>query len=151
MKSLPIEQLTIELIDRGILSAPAEWTQLTGGRSNRVWHLRTNNDLDLCVKLYPKHPWQNPLFPNDPIREHACLKALAPHGISPKPVAFIEASVGPCLIYEHISGTILDDQVTLIAQCLAQLHQLPALDGFCLLYTSPSPRDAHESRMPSSA
>ncbi len=129
MKSLPTEQLTIELIDRGILSAPAEWTQLTGGRSNRVWHLRTNNDLDLCVKLYPKHPWQNPLFPNDPIREHACLKALAPHGISPKPVAFIETSVGPCLIYEHISGTILDDQVTLIAQCLAQLHQLPALAG----------------------
>ena len=25
------------------------------------------------------------------------------------------------------------------------------LDAFCLLYTSPSPRDAHESRMPSSA
>ena len=25
------------------------------------------------------------------------------------------------------------------------------LPGFCLLYTSPSPRDAHESRMPSSA
>ena len=26
-----------------------------------------------------------------------------------------------------------------------------ALDSNCLLYTSPSPRDAHESRMPSSA
>ena len=25
------------------------------------------------------------------------------------------------------------------------------VSGFCLLYTSPSPRDAHESRMPSSA
>ena len=25
------------------------------------------------------------------------------------------------------------------------------VDGRCLLYTSPSPRDAHESRMPSSA
>ena len=25
------------------------------------------------------------------------------------------------------------------------------LDKYCLLYTSPSPRDAHESRMPSSA
>ena len=25
------------------------------------------------------------------------------------------------------------------------------LVGICLLYTSPSPRDAHESRMPSSA
>ena len=28
---------------------------------------------------------------------------------------------------------------------------LVALDKSCLLYTSPSPRDAHESRMPSSA
>ena len=28
---------------------------------------------------------------------------------------------------------------------------LPKLSGLCLLYTSPSPRDAHESRMPSSA
>ena len=27
----------------------------------------------------------------------------------------------------------------------------PELFKFCLLYTSPSPRDAHESRMPSSA
>ena len=26
-----------------------------------------------------------------------------------------------------------------------------ATSSFCLLYTSPSPRDAHESRMPSSA
>ena len=29
--------------------------------------------------------------------------------------------------------------------------QRGALDEVCLLYTSPSPRDAHESRMPSSA
>ena len=29
--------------------------------------------------------------------------------------------------------------------------QLIFLDEICLLYTSPSPRDAHESRMPSSA
>ena len=32
---------------------------------------------------------------------------------------------------------------------LATIRQ--ALDDLCLLYTSPSPRDAHESRMPSSA
>ena len=126
---MPTVYLSNKFMDSGILKAPGEWTQLTGGRSNRVWHLRTNNDLDLCVKLYPKNPWQNPLFPNDPRYEHSCLKALAPHGISPKPIGFIETSVGPCLIYEHISGTILDDQVTLIAQCLAQLHQLPTLDG----------------------
>ena len=29
-------------------------------------------------------------------------------------------------------------------------HTVPAFND-CLLYTSPSPRDAHESRMPSSA
>ena len=42
---------------------------------------------------------------------------------------------------------------------LVKLHEVKALiiglplnmDGSCLLYTSPSPRDAHESRMPSSA
>ena len=28
---------------------------------------------------------------------------------------------------------------------------IPFIDIACLLYTSPSPRDAHESRMPSSA
>ena len=34
----------------------------------------------------------------------------------------------------------------------AELGQLPSgLDGDCLLYTSPSPRDATLSRMPSSA
>ena len=30
-------------------------------------------------------------------------------------------------------------------------HQTKAYVCTCLLYTSPSPRDAHESRMPSSA
>ena len=30
-------------------------------------------------------------------------------------------------------------------------HKSPLKGNNCLLYTSPSPRDAHESRMPSSA
>ena len=30
-------------------------------------------------------------------------------------------------------------------------HSIPLLIYYCLLYTSPSPRDAHETRMPSSA
>ena len=35
---------------------------------------------------------------------------------------------------------------------LAQENQFETGEGYiCLLYTSPSPRDAHESRMPSSA
>ena len=38
------------------------------------------------------------------------------------------------------------------AQALLQLNRAMSADlNGCLLYTSPSPRDAHESRMPSSA
>ena len=33
----------------------------------------------------------------------------------------------------------------------ARRHNIPRWYTDCLLYTSPSPRDAHESRMPSSA
>ena len=33
----------------------------------------------------------------------------------------------------------------------SDLHLATALNQFCLLYTSPSPRDVEESRMPSSA
>ena len=31
------------------------------------------------------------------------------------------------------------------------INGISGIDNICLLYTSPSPRDAHESRMPSSA
>ena len=34
---------------------------------------------------------------------------------------------------------------------LSYIKVTPWMDMSCLLYTSPSPRDAHESRMPSSA
>ena len=38
-----------------------------------------------------------------------------------------------------------------IEDAQAMLNQDPNGSSICLLYTSPSPRDAHESRMPSSA
>ena len=41
-------------------------------------------------------------------------------------------------------------ETTIIAADFEESFHLD-LDNFCLLYTSPSPRDAHESRMPSSA
>ena len=44
-----------------------------------------------------------------------------------------------CLIAQIITGLIL------------AMHYVASADLACLLYTSPSPRDAHESRMPSSA
>ena len=40
---------------------------------------------------------------------------------------------------------------TPIIMVTAKSEEIDTVLGLCLLYTSPSPRDAHESRMPSSA
>ena len=39
----------------------------------------------------------------------------------------------------------------LVKDCEMEVEIIPGITYCCLLYTSPSPRDAHESRMPSSA
>ena len=52
----------------------------------------------------------------------------------------------------ELQGTLED--IVESARSLAALDRVHGLDLLaysCLLYTSPSPRDAHESRMPSSA
>ena len=51
-------------------------------------------------------------------------------------------------IHSHSDKLILRD-----GRALGKIHQGVTTEvlGDCLLYTSPSPRDAHESRMPSSA
>ena len=46
---------------------------------------------------------------------------------------------------------ILIDGKKAAAELRAELKEEVAELKSCLLYTSPSPRDAHESRMPSSA
>ena len=58
-------------------------------------------------------------------------------------------------------GYNLENSLRFRSSASAYLNRTPATAGnlqtwtwsgwFCLLYTSPSPRDAHESRMPSSA
>ena len=39
----------------------------------------------------------------------------------------------------------------IVTSVIAGIAGLGGMDGFCLLYTSPSPRDRQKSRMPSSA
>ena len=48
-----------------------------------------------------------------------------------------------------IRGTTLDRAIVIVDEC--QNLNFHELDSICLLYTSPSPRDVEESRMPSSA
>ena len=46
----------------------------------------------------------------------------------------------------HLTGSVIVKNAVLLAYVIHWIAYIP-----CLLYTSPSPRDAHESRMPSSA
>ena len=56
------------------------------------------------------------------------------------------------ITYVEHNGTnhTVDVQNGLTVMEGAVQNSIPGIDA-CLLYTSPSPRDAHESRMPSSA
>ena len=47
----------------------------------------------------------------------------------------------------EVFGQVFEGLVVVLWQCVQQALQLQ----HCLLYTSPSPRDPHVSRMPSSA
>ena len=51
----------------------------------------------------------------------------------------------------HILIGITVFYITLFRLIWKFFNQSPTVGNSCLLYTSPSPRDAHESRMPSSA
>ena len=65
----------------------------------------------------------------------------------------IESIYSPELIRIDISDRTEDEPFMLQSGefCLAETLELFNLPDDCLLYTSPSPRDAHEARMPSSA
>ena len=56
-------------------------------------------------------------------------------------------------LFDDIEATILDESIKSEAQILQSIEQIVSehRNKACLLYTSPSPRDATLSRMPSSA
>ena len=56
-----------------------------------------------------------------------------------------EAGRGPAI------GPLVVSSICIPAEDLPHLEGIGAKDSNCLLYTSPSPRDVEESRMPSSA
>ena len=55
-------------------------------------------------------------------------------------------------MYDTVKGSdYIGDQDAIEYMCSVGPEAIFELEHICLLYTSPSPRDAHESRMPSSA
>ena len=55
--------------------------------------------------------------------------------------------------YPQINSEVVDvrDERAVKEFCISSIEFLGGLDCLCLLYTSPSPRDKRQSRMPSSA
>ena len=58
---------------------------------------------------------------------------------------------GHLKIAEYIIEEKLNDEVWLVVTPENPIKQDSKISNFCLLYTSPSPRDKRQSRMPSSA
>ena len=53
---------------------------------------------------------------------------------------------------QFFNGTLSDTGANTVGHIARAVDlALPTLDALCLLYTSPSPRDKRQSRMPSSA
>ena len=52
---------------------------------------------------------------------------------------------------EIVKKWLKDNGLFIVATFGIAISGVFGLQYYCLLYTSPSPRDAHESRMPSSA
>ena len=65
--------------------------------------------------------------------------------------ALSSLDLGDITISEVFDPNFSDDQNVAMIRIQAQPGQEAATSTFCLLYTSPSPRDKRQSRMPSSA
>ena len=64
----------------------------------------------------------------------------------------IEEQINEVLMVKRSEGIMIDQPVTINQNGnVGQVKELMALHKICLLYTSPSPRDATLARMPSSA
>ena len=84
-------------------------------------------------------------------------------GVPVSKIKHIFESIKPSLNSQTIVTDVGSSKASVIAQALEVFGELPAnlvpghpiagseQSGFCLLYTSPSPRDQRGSRMPSSA
>ena len=76
--------------------------------------------------------------------------------IGPAPYELLCASLGACTsitlrMYAERKKWDVENIAVRVTHKKIQISELPPKDVFCLLYTSPSPRDGLLSRMPSSA
>lgn len=101
----------------------ADWTPLTGGRTNRLWRVG-----DRVVKLYDPCS-ATPLFPNLPGAEYAALTCLAPRNLAPEPTTRLSGPFGNALIYRYVEGAPGYADPVALAHMLHRVHETPAMPG----------------------
>jgi len=107
---------------QGLTAAP-----LQGGYQNQVFRVR-GPKVDWVVKQF--HPAAEiTMFPNDAVTESFALKRLAPHGVAPRPVAFIEDEDKPVLVYEFYPGRPWSGDLAAVAGLLRRLMRID-VEGF---------------------
>lgn len=123
----PPHALVRAVVSAGQVAADAEWTGLTGGRTNRLWRVGQGAQARV-VKLYTAAA-ATPLFANDPVAEALVLRALRGRGLAPDPVHQAQTEDGFCLIYTHQDGLPWRSCPAPVAQVLKDLHGLPVTGG----------------------
>lgn len=111
------------------------WSMLHGGRTNRSWRVETK-DAILVVKLFARCA-TNPLFPNDPKLEALALGALKSQGFAPDLLATFQTALGPCIIYQHVPGTLWSSGTYEIGGLMRRLHQCQPPQGLPTNETTP--------------
>lgn len=109
------------LVARGLIDAGAQWQNLPGGKTNRLWKIGTGHSALVCKLFAPEA--ENALFPNSPEDEALALTQFGPIGLAPKLRASLETAFGACLLYQFVEGPPLRDEVDLAARALRQLHR----------------------------
>ena len=82
------------------------------------------------------------------------LEYFRQEGVEALAVCFLFSYLTPqheAMVYEKIREKFPDVYTSLSHEVIPQIKEFDRLSTTCLLYTSPSPRDVEESRMPSSA
>jgi len=115
------------LVEIGLVGKTSRWVAMPGGRTNRVWRIETPGGAIVC-KLFAAQA-DNPLYPNAPGVEYETLRALAPSGIVPDPLALVNTPLGDALIYRHIRGKVWTSGTAEVALLLARLHAMGLVAG----------------------
>ena len=109
-----------EMARRALVDPNSVWTPYHGGRTNRIWKIDDASGSLVCKLFDPRGGTL--LFPNDIAAESKALAALAGSTIAPELIENLVTSLGDCLIYAHVAGTIWQGDLVGVATTLARLH-----------------------------